>query len=185
MLRTYQQDLKTDTTVVGANLRLLKDRAKLFKLFLSDTVSAQDYAENPLGYGLVMSYSPFEFQTKGVQLLQNYADTQNEAPDSLVVQILATHTGYKKLIEQTQQRISDDISDNILYLKNNQPWVADLFLGRLDNPEIMTYYLSNAYRSRLAIHNILVIGNLQRMLEQYQVDAADILEQLSKRLEPQ
>lgn len=182
MLRTYQQDLKMDTTVVGANIRMMVEKQKVFKICLSDTVTAQDYMNNPMSFGLVMMYSPFEFQNKGYQMLQNYADGQNKEPDSLVVKLLAVHIGYKKLVDQIQERISEDVTDNIMYFKNNQPWTADLFLGKIDNPTIMQYFLSDDYRSRLAVHNQLANGNLLVILQQYQKQSKEILQELNKRL---
>lgn len=182
ILRTYKQDLKTDTTVIGANILLLEKKQKLFNLLLSDTVTAQDYLENPTGFGLAMTYSPFEFQDKGYQMLQNHADDRSTEMDTLVVTILAAHMGFKKLIESAHDRISDDISDNILYMKNNQPWLDDLFKGKYDNPDLMNYFLSDDYRSRLALHNVLANGNLLVMLQEHQKYAKDILIELSDRL---
>ena len=183
ILRIYEQDLKTDTTVIGRNIKLLKEKQKLFNILLSDTVTAQDYLENPSGFGLAMTYSPFEFQNKGYQMLQSHADERSTTTDTLVITILAAHKAFKKLIDETQQRISEDISDNILYMKNNQPWLDDLFKGNYENPVLMNYFLSDDYRSRLALHNVLANGNLLVMLQEHQRYAREILSELAYRLE--
>lgn len=183
ILRIYEQDLKMDTTVVSANIQQLEEKQKLFNLLLSDTVTAQDYKDNPTSFGLAMTHAPFELQNRGYQMLQNYSDDRSTTTDSLVVKIMALDLGFKKLIGSTQERISEDISDNILYMKNNESWIADLFKGNMDNPDIMTYYLSDDYRTRLALHSVLVNGNLLVILEEYQKSMKGILEELSKRLE--
>lgn len=175
--------LKTDTTVIGRNILLLKEKQKLFNLLLSDTVTAQHYLENPMGFGLAMTYSPFEFQNKGYQILQNQAGDRSISTDTLVITILSVHMAFKKLIESTQERISDDISDNMLYMKNNQPWLVDLFKGNYDNPVLINYFLSDDYRSRLALHNVLANKNLRVMLQEHQKYAKEILIDLSHRLE--
>ena len=183
ILHIYDQDLKIDTTVIGRKILLLKEKQKLFNVLLSDTVRAQDYLENPTGFGLAMTYSPFEFQTKGYQMLQNHADERSTATDTLIITILAGHKEFKKLIDVTQQRISDDISDNILYMKNNQPWLDDLFKGNYENPVLINYFLSGDYRSRLALHNVLANGNLLVILQEHQKYAKEILKDLAYRLE--
>ena len=183
ILRTYKQDLKIDTTVVGRNIQFLEEKQELFNVLLSDTVSAKDYLENPRSFGLAMVHSPFEFQNRGYQMLQNHADDRSTSMDSLVVKILAVDMGFKKLIEGTQKQINNDISDNILYMKNNQPWLDDLFKGRYDNPDILAYFLSDDYRSRLAVQDVLTNGNLLAQLQSYQTQMKEILIELSDRLE--
>ena len=58
-LQVYKKDLEIDTLVVGQVLKFVADKKDNFELFLSDSVSAKTYKENPQGYGLVLSYSPF------------------------------------------------------------------------------------------------------------------------------
>lgn len=53
-LKVYQKDLETDTLVVGQVLKLVENREDFFKLFLSDTITAKTYRDNPQGYGLIL-----------------------------------------------------------------------------------------------------------------------------------
>lgn len=73
-LKIYKKDLEIDTLVVGQVLKYIDDRREHFKLFLSDTVSTKTYDDNKQGYGLILSYFPFNLQQKGIGLLENYVN---------------------------------------------------------------------------------------------------------------
>ncbi|WP_432410645.1 DUF6090 family protein [Rasiella sp. SM2506] len=182
ILKTYKNDMEIDTLGVGQVLRILKEKKNTYKLFLSDTVSKETYVQNPEGFGLVLSLLPFEFQNKGYKMLENYTTSNELEIDSLVIKIVANHAAYKGLIDQTQTRISDDVSENMSYLKNNQYWIGDMLLGKLDNDVMYDYFTGEIYKARLAIHSTLVFGNLEVMLQQWLVYANDILEAITKRL---
>ena len=182
ILRTYNQDLVTDTTNVSITLQRLKEQERLFKLFMSDSVSAATYALNPQGYGLILSYAPLELQKKGIGLLENYSDANEMKSDSLVNRIITSHQAFNHLIDVAQQRISDDIDGNLEYFKNNQLWLSDLFKGTI-TPEITAYFLSENYENRLAVHSVLVNGNLMPFLTAYQENARSLLEELEERLQ--
>jgi hypothetical protein len=184
-LSIYKQDLEVDTLVVGRVLRFVEDRKEYFKLFLSDTVSAKTYKENPQGYGLTLSYSPFKLQQKGIGLLENYVNDSEIEQDTLVSSILANHRLYDNLVAASIQRISDDIDNNMSYLKHEQPWIGDLLMGQLDHPDIIPYYLSQNYKAQLAIHSNLVYGNLEPQLKALQTHNIETLDRLHERLEKQ
>lgn len=183
-LQVYQQDLVQDSTVIHEVLNdYIGERKQYFRMFLSDTVSAEMYAKNPQGYGLVLSYSPFTLQQKGINLLEDYVNDNEVEQDTLISTILANHRSYNNLLNETNRRISDDIDDNMIYFKNNEPWIADILMGKLDNPAIMDYYLSDSYRARLAIHSTLVYGNLEPFLKGLQESNRVILKEINSRLE--
>jgi hypothetical protein len=181
-LKVYQQDLEKDTIVVGQVLKFVENRKEFFKLFLSDTVTAKTYRDSPQGYGLVLSYSPFQLQQKGIGLLEHYVNDSEIEQDTLVSDILANHRIYDNLISATMKRISDDIDHNMSYLKEEQPWIADLLLGQLDHPDMMPYYLSEEHKARLAIHNTLIYGNLEPQLKALQTYNKETINELNKRL---
>jgi len=181
-LQVYQQDLIQDTLTVGRTMTYIDDRKEFFKLFLSDSVTAKTYFENPEGFGLILSYSPFKLQKKGINLLENYVNDDEREQDTLISKILTNHAAYNNLIIETNERIGSDIDNNMLYLKENQPWVADLLMGKISNPDMMDYLLSDKYRARLAIHSTLVYGNLEPMLKGLQETNIETLEQLEVRL---
>ncbi|OZV68488.1 hypothetical protein [Winogradskyella aurantia] len=183
-LSVYKQDLEIDSTVVGQTLNFIDTRKPFFKLFLSDTVTAKTYQDNPQGYGLTLSYSPLQLQQKGISLLENYVnDSDSEIEqDTLVSNILAMHRYYDNLITTSIKRISDDIDNNMMYLKMEQPWIADLLLGKLDDPDIMPFYLSEQYKAQLAIHSTLVFSNLEPQLKALQNYNIETITQLNERL---
>ena len=180
-LQVYQQDMVADTTVIAAVLKNVDERKEYFKKFLSDTVSAKDYQEKPQGFGLILSFSPFELQQKGINLLERYVNDSEIEQDTLISQILANHRTFDNLINETNIRIGEDISSSMEYLKTNQPWIADLLMGRVDNPDMLNYYLSDNYRARLAIHSTLIYGNLEPLLKQQKATHIKTLEELQKR----
>ncbi|MCD2258856.1 DUF6090 family protein [Psychroserpens luteolus] len=182
-LQVYQQDLEQDTLVVGQVLKYVDDRKEFFKLFLSDTVTAQTYQKNLEGFGLVLSYSPFKLQKKGINLLENYVNDNETEQDTLISRILTNYRAFDNLLVETNERIGDDIDNNLLYFKENEPWIADLLMGRISNPDMLTYFLSDSYRARLAIHSTLIYGNLEPMLKGLQKYNKETLEMLNKRLE--
>jgi hypothetical protein len=182
-LQVYHQDVVQDTTVIGFVLKNLDERKEFFKLFLSDTVTSQDYIIKPQGYGLVLSYSPFKLQQKGANLLERFVDDSEKEQDTLISQILASHSAFDNLLSETNKRIGDDIDDNMNFLKNNQPWIADLLLGKTDHPDMMTYYLSDTYRARLAIHSTLVYGNLEPGLKAMRKSYQETLVLIEQRLQ--
>ncbi|WP_298896400.1 DUF6090 family protein [uncultured Psychroserpens sp.] len=182
-LQVYQQDLEQDTLVVGQVLKYVDDRKEFFKLFLSDTVTAQTYQKNLEGFGLVLSYSPFKLQKKGINLLENYVNDNETEQDTLISRILTNYRAFDNLLVETNERIGDDIDNNLLYFKENEPWIADLLMGKISNPDMLTYFLSDNYRARLAIHSTLIYGNLEPMLKGLQKYNKETLEMLNKRLE--
>lgn len=184
-LTIYKQDIELDTLVVGRVLRFVEDRKAYFKLFLSDTVTAKTYKENPQGYGLTLSYSPFKLQQKGIGLLENYVNDSEIEQDTLIANIIANHRLYDNLVAASLQRISDDIDNNMKYLKYEQPWIGDLLMGQIDHPDIIPYYLSQNYKAQLAIHSNLVFGNLEPQLKALQTHNSETLNQLQERLEKQ
>ncbi|WP_298757856.1 DUF6090 family protein [uncultured Psychroserpens sp.] len=181
-LQVYQQDLEQDTLVVGQVLKYVDDRKEFFKLFLSDTVTAQTYQKNLEGFGLVLSYSPFKLQKKGINLLENYVNDNETEQDTLISRILTNYRAFDNLLVETNERIGDDIDNNLLYFKENEPWIADLLMGKISNPDMLTYFLSDNYRARLAIHSTLIYGNLEPMLKGLQKYNKETLEMLNKRL---
>ncbi|WP_139195575.1 DUF6090 family protein [Aquimarina amphilecti] len=180
ILTTYKEDLKIDTIMVGRALDVLDARKKMFDQFLSDSVTIEMYKKNPSAMGLILNYNPFELQQKGIRLLEKF--NSNTETDSLVTIILANHNAFDKLIKETHERIGSDISDNMNYLKYNHPWIGDLLLGKLENPAMYEYFISDTYRARLAIHNMLVYGNLKPILDQYIKSTKTILVDIEKRV---
>ncbi|GGG12664.1 hypothetical protein GCM10011344_11740 [Dokdonia pacifica] len=182
ILTTYKEDLKIDTLTIGQVLNVLEQKEKLFTRFLSDTVTIASYEEKPVAFGLVLSYTPFQLQKKGIRSLEGFESSSKES-DSLVIRILANHSIFDHLLNTTHERIGEDIDENMYYLKTNHPWIGDLLTGKIDNPEMLDYYMSKSYRARLAIHYNLVYKNLQPYLQQYQITARKTLEDLDKRLQ--
>ena len=176
------KDVEVQRELAGIHVQRLKEQERLFKLFMSDSVSAATYALNPQGYGLILSYAPLELQKKGIGLLENYSDANEMKSDSLVNRIITSHQAFNHLIDVAQQRISDDIDGNLEYFKNNQLWLSDLFKGTI-TPEITAYFLSENYENRLAVHSVLVNGNLMPFLTAYQENARSLLEELEERLQ--
>lgn len=179
---TYQEDLKLDTLKVHNALQLLDTRKTMFDQFLSDTVTIDMYKDTPRAMGLVLSYNPFELQQKGIRLLEKFESSSTET-DSLVIQILAHHNTFDVLLKETHKRIGEDVTDNMDFLKYNHPWIGDLLFGRLENPEMYEYFISDTYHARLAIHYMLVYGNLRPLLDQHLTSAKDILNKIEKRID--
>jgi len=182
-LQVYHQDMVQDTLVINSVLKYTEDRKEFFNLFLSDSVEAKHYLEKPQGLGLVLSYSPFKLQQKGISLLDNYVNDNEVEQDTLISKILANHKAFDNLINETNTRISEDISDNMNYLKGNEPWIADLLLGNINNPDMLPYFLSDSYRARLAVHSTLIYGNLVPILNQLKINHIKIFEELNKRMD--
>jgi hypothetical protein len=183
-LKIYHQDLVQDTTIVGQVLTHYVDKRKeTFKLFLSDTVSAATYKNHPEGYGIVLSYSPFKLQQKGISLLESYVNDNDTEQDSLISKIVINHRAYDNAINESFKRIGDDIDSNMRYFKENQPWIADLLLGKTDNPHMITYFLSDNHRASMAIHSTLIFGNLEPQLRGFQIANKETLKLINERLE--
>lgn len=179
---TYQEDLKLDTLKVHNALKLLDTRKTMFDQFLSDTVTIDMYKDTPRAMGLVLSYNPFELQQKGIRLLEKF-ESRSKETDSLVVQILAHHNTFDVLLKETHKRIGEDVTDNMDFLKYNHPWIGDLLFGKLENPEMYEYFISDIYHARLAIHYMLVYGNLKPLLEQHLTSSRDILGKIKNRID--
>lgn len=136
ILTTYTEDLKIDTLTIGQVLKVLEQKEELFTQFLSDTVTIASYKEKPIAYGLVLSYAPFQLQKKGIRSLEGY-ESSSKKSDSLVIRILANHSIFDHLLNETHNRIGKDIDENMQYLKLNQPWIGDLLMGKINTPEML------------------------------------------------
>jgi len=176
LLKIYKQDLVVDTTKVYSSIKQLEEREEAIQQFLGDKVTSQDYMENPLGFSLTLTYSPFKLQSKGYRLLENYTSSNELKTDSLTSRIITSHKAYSNLLEDTFHLLGEDIRENLNYLKNNEVWVADFLSGNLNNPKMMDYYLSETYRSRLAVHQVLASGNLLVQLKSFQEHSRKTLE---------
>lgn len=180
-LLDFRNDLIVDSTNVGANLRLLEEKEKGFKMVLSDTLEKEDLMANPITFNLILTYNPIRLQTKGYNELSGYVNQNESKQDTLVQQIVAEHQRYNDLLETTMENITKDVSDNMDYLKNNKPWIGKLMTGKIEE-EAIAYFLSSDYQNRVAIHGILVFGNLQRFLQLYQNYIEGILPRIDQRL---
>lgn len=182
-LQIYKQDLERDTLIVDNIIKsYLETRKETFKVFLSDTVTANTFKQNRLGYGLILSYSPYSLQQKGFNLLENYVNDNKTEQDSLISRIVMNHRLFEDAINDSYKRIGDDIDNNMLYFKEHQPWIGDLLMGKLDNPEMMNYFLSDNYKARMAIHSTLIFGNLEPQLKSFQKESKQTLEMINSRL---
>ena len=65
------------------------------------------------------------------------------------------------------ERVSNDVDDNMTYFKNNKPWIGDLLRGKLTD-DIKTYFVSEDFRNRAAIHYTLEYNNVEALLKTYQ-----------------
>lgn len=182
-LKAYKTDLETDTLIVGRTLQMFDVKAEQFELFLSDSVTAQTYQEHPEGFGLILSYVPFEMQQKGFTLLSNYTNEKEEVTDSLLIDIIANHSFHLDAITSTQKMIKEDIRETMNYFKNNEPWVADLLQGDVSNPEMIAYFTSKQHKGRVAIHEMLVIGNMAAFLNSYKSKAIQTIAAIEERLQ--
>jgi len=182
ILTTYKDDLKIDTLATGQILGILEAKKALFQQFLSDTVTKEMYQKNTGAFGLALSYVPFELQKKGVESLKRF-DSDSKKSDSLVIRILANHSTFDHLFDAINKNISEDVSENMQYLKTNEPWIGDLLMGRINNPEMWDYYVSKTYAARLAIRYNLEYKNLEPYLLQYKKVATQILQDLEQRLQ--
>lgn len=101
----------------------------------------------------------------------------------MISDILANHRFYEGLINKSTEGISNDITSNMNYLKEHEPWIGNLLLGKFNHSDMMPYFLSENYKSRLAIHSTLVYGNLEPQLQTLQTINKKVIEQLEDRLE--
>lgn len=104
-LQVYNTDLQLDTLWVSNVLKIIEERNIYYKLFLSDSLSAKTYAENPQGYGLVLSYTAFKLQKKGIGLLENYVYDSEFEQNTPIFNILANHRMYANLINTAIEHI--------------------------------------------------------------------------------
>jgi hypothetical protein len=113
----------------------------------------------------MLSHNPFELQTKGIGLLPNYTSNQSlEKEDTFIEDIIAEHNGFKKVLDLTQERISDDVSEQLRYLKKNEPWIADLLLGKLNNPKMVVFLFLNVGYYKFMLQWLLYKLGLYRVL---------------------
>ncbi|MEM6517261.1 MAG: DUF6090 family protein [Bacteroidota bacterium] len=180
-LKDYRNDLLVDSTMVGINLRMLEQRDEGFKMVMSDTLKREDLFENPITFNLITTYNPVKLQSKGYNELLSYVGKNETKKDSLIQNIIASHSAYNELLEMAMKNISEDIADNMRYLKNNKPWIGRLMTGKLDE-EITDYFLSIDYQNRSAVHATLVFGNLQVFLKQYKAYIEEVLPKIEERI---
>ena len=180
-LKDYRNDLLVDSTMVGINLRMLEQRDEGFKMVMSDTLKREDLFKNPITFNLITTYNPVKLQSKGYNELLSYVGKNETKKDSLIQNIIASHSAYNELLEMAMKNISEDIADNMRYLKNNKPWIGRLMTGKLDE-EITDYFLSIDYQNRSAVHATLVFGNLQVFLKQYKAYIEEVLPKIEESI---
>ena len=170
-LKDYRNDLIIDTTAIGQNLKLLDLKKDAFKLALSDTFNSEHLDTTPMIYALILTYSPLKLQNKGYNELKNYATNNDAETDTLVQRIVAEHAAYSDLIETMIARVGKDIDDNMSYFKNNEQWIGDLVKNNITE-DVRTYFISDDFINRAAIHYTLVYNNIYTVLKSYRDDYA-------------
>ena len=186
LLTTYLNDYRNDIIVDSANIRValdtLKSHRKYFKMVLSDSFTKTKLMKNTMTMNLVLTYNPVKLQSKGYRELMNYVNKSEIKADTLIQNIITKHEYYNELLNLTKKNIEEDVADNMRYLKREEDWIGDLFVGKL-NDEVTAYFLSQDYFNRVAIHSLLVYNNLYVFLEKYQDYIRAIIPKINQRLE--
>jgi hypothetical protein len=181
-LKDYRNDLIIDSSVVGATLKVLESRKDAFDLVLSDSLNNENLLKNPMVFSLVLTYNPIKFQSKGYNELKTYISDIETEKDTLVQRIVSEHAAYHNYLDTTIKNISEDIADNMHFLKSSKPWLSELFANNLSD-DVIDYYLSKDYKNRVAVHKVLVYGNMETFLKGYQSYIEKTLNSLNERLE--
>jgi len=181
ILKTVSYDLATDTLVVNGILAYYDQHKKDSKRIINRELNLENYRECPGCVALTSIYQPFPIQTKGYELLKNFAAQHTLHKDTLVTDITQVYTLFVKLIEDNNDLIREDALQNLESFKEHS-WFVDLTQNK-PTPEMITYFTqSEDYRKRVAAHSILAYQNHVLTLNRYKTNAAELLRLINERV---
>ncbi|MCB0738962.1 MAG: hypothetical protein KDC92_15745 [Bacteroidetes bacterium] len=182
ILRRVAQDLIQDTMEVSISIEAYSFREEYFANVIDEKVERSDYTSNPIYPSLIVTMVPFTIDKMGYTQLLEHKSNSDVNVDSLVNKVSSFYNAFNVAIDESLQRIGDDVFNNFNYWKGNTDW----FWSFIENKPIESWYNyvlnETDYKNRVAFHKTLVIGNHLEILKQFKAGATQLLNDIEKRI---
>lgn len=177
------EDLKNDRKDIGAVIKKYKAEEKYYDLLMNDSLSDKDLRNCEVCPLLVSMYSTFNIEKRGYNLLLEHKGNTDFSEDSLVVEINQFYAMHIKFIDQVEQYIQKEVSDNLDDWKSNHAWFSQLIYHNINEEQFWEYLRSDDYKNKLSYHYLLVYDNYIPYLQSFDHYGEELMESLSKKLE--
>ncbi|MFC0605342.1 DUF6090 family protein [Winogradskyella pulchriflava] len=181
VLQTIKTDLVADTLLATGIIKFYEENQKNSNKIINREITMDNYKECPQCISLVTIYQPFTIQKKGINLLQNYTNDKGIAKDSLINDITKVYSIFSPVIEKNNDRMEAIVMKNF-YEFEKHPWFVDLSQNKISDEMIEYFVLSEDYRTRVASHSMLAVGNHLNATKQYKNNAIELIKQIDSRI---
>ena len=169
ILLDVQRDLSADLDDLETTIAIYEQKDSLVNLALSDTLTEQDYQQNPQLIMLLTTYTAFESKDNAYQNLMRNSDFIPNQYNELVPKLDRIYLENTISIKRIQNEIEELVNSTLREWSDNHTWYKDLNLGRY-NPDFVDFFLNDPYyKNDLVTYRIYASGNLLRMLKRQQL----------------
>lgn len=174
-------DLEEDTSLINIIDHWYDERTPLRDSILAGTMSFEQLDTSKKAIGLLFSYYPFEPKQTGYKLISNYEGIMNSKNADLLLQVIQFYDEHIKFIQLSKELLTEDISNNAIYYKENYSWYGDLMMNKYSKEYTMHALNDLKFRNKLVHKKILDKKNYRFRINRYYKQAikwADTLKQV-------
>ena len=182
ILQTVTTDLVADTLSANTIIKYYEQNHKNSQRILNGDITMDNIKDCLECIGLATIYQPFNTQTKGYEQLKNLTESQLSEKDSLLTDITLFYSNFKPVIEKNNDRMENLVMKNV-YDFEKYPWFVDLAQGNLTDELLQYFALSEDFKTKVASHSMLALGNHLRVTKQYKIEAQQLITRINNQLE--
>ncbi|MDT0554101.1 hypothetical protein [Urechidicola vernalis] len=182
ILNTISQDLELDTLTAGIIVTFYEANGKNSLKIINKEITKENFKDCPECLGLTSIYKPLIIQTKGYEMLKDFASQNSKQNDSLLVPITHFYNSYLKIIEDSNKFVKEEVLKNVESYKAYN-WFVDWTQGTYNKDMIAFFTESETYRKQVASHNLLAGGNHLLYVKSYKQNATSMLEFIQSNLD--
>ncbi|MAK35367.1 MAG: hypothetical protein CMC15_04235 [Flavobacteriaceae bacterium] len=177
ILKTVAADLANDTLAVNQVVANYKFRQELLKPIINGEATEEELRNCTYCGSAISSYAPVFINDKGYLQLKNFFENTGDL-DSLSTEIVQFYNYYTPTLQELGDEVKRATIENVKDWRDNYPWFANIINNKPD-PRYLEYLASDKYRNRASYFNIVACLNYKTYLEEYKLDATEILESIA------
>lgn len=177
ILSTLRNDLVSDTIAINKAIQYYKSRDEISKKIITDQFGVTEYKNCMLCINMLTFYYPLELNEKGYNQLENFYEGSRQK-DSLALTISEFYKNNTPLVDKIGIQIETSALETTVHWRDNYPWFSKIIGGNLDSG-FFEYMETSDYKNRVAYFRTMAIISFPQILEQYKLQARELLEALN------
>lgn len=177
------KDLNNDMNHIDSLISGYQKREPIFKKVLEDKMTKEDYKNCLVCTRIITGYQDLTINKNGYNLLAKYNNNSKSKIDPLQQKIMQFYTKQMVELHADDVIIEEDLRSNYKDWKDNYHWYAD-YISNKNLDGFIDYAINNPdYKNRVANFYFLHLKIYVPILDNFNKEAKDILEEINKRLE--